>query len=141
MSEITDSPTDWVAEHTARYLATDGEDGYLFYGYPTLLLTTTGRKSGQLRRTPLHFGRHGDAYLLVASSGGSATHPAWYLNLLADPTAHLQIKAEEVNVRARTATAVEKPPLWEIMVSVFPRYTEYQAQVDREIPVVVLERV
>ncbi|MDQ3579936.1 MAG: nitroreductase family deazaflavin-dependent oxidoreductase, partial [Actinomycetota bacterium] len=52
MSEITDSPTDWVAEHTTRYLATDGEDGYLFYGYPTLLLTTTGRKSGQLRRTP-----------------------------------------------------------------------------------------
>ena len=68
-------------EHVRRYRETDGEVGYMWNGAPTLLLTTTGRKSGEARTAPLIFGRDGDDYLVVASVGGTPKHPAWYLNL------------------------------------------------------------
>jgi F420H(2)-dependent quinone reductase len=76
----------WVREHLRRYVATDGADGHEWRpGIPTLLLTTRGRRSGRLRRTPLIYGRDGDRYLVVASYGGSPHHPDWYLNLRDDP--------------------------------------------------------
>ena len=87
-----------------RYRETDGEDGYLWNGAPTLLLTTTGRKSGEPRTSALIFARDGDDYLVVASMGGAPKHPAWYLNLTADPTAEVQVKATDFPVTARTAT-------------------------------------
>jgi deazaflavin-dependent oxidoreductase (nitroreductase family) len=128
-------------EHVDRYRATDGEEGFTWReGSSILLLTTKGRKSGEERTTPLIFGRHGDDYLIVASKGGSPTPPAWYLNLQADPTAEVQVKADRFKVRARDAGPDEKPELWTTMVGEWKHYDEYQERTDREIPVVVLER-
>lgn len=130
--------------HVARYLETDGEDGYHWRnGTTVLLLFTRGRKSGEERVNALIFqpveGRD-DAYTVIASKGGSDQPPAWFLNLQADPRAELQIKGDRFPVRARVATAAEKPALWARMVEVWPDYDEYQRGTDREIPVVVLER-
>ena len=90
-------------EHVRRYRETDGEVGYIWNGVPTLLLTTTGRKSGEPRTNALIFGRDGDDYLVVASMGGAPTHPNWYRNLLAHPSAEIQVRAEHISVTARTA--------------------------------------
>jgi deazaflavin-dependent oxidoreductase (nitroreductase family) len=139
LDQPTDSPRDWVVEHTRRYLATDGADGFLWRGVPTLLLTTIGRKTGRARRTALIFGRDGDNYLLVASRGGAAHHPQWYLNLAANPDVQIQVKGELIRARARTATAEEKPRLWRIMAEIYPPYDEYQRRTTREIPLIVLE--
>ncbi|MGC4805860.1 nitroreductase family deazaflavin-dependent oxidoreductase [Micromonospora sp. DT233] len=137
---IEDSPVGWVGEHIRRYVETDGAEGSTYNGYEALLLTTRGRKSGALRRTALYYGRDGDRVVLVASNGGSATHPSWYLNLAADPAVEVQIGAERFTGRARTVDAQERPRLFELMAKVFPPYAEYQRKADREIPVVVIER-
>lgn len=139
ISEIYDSPRDWVAEHIRSYVATGGRDGHLWRGMPTLLLTTRGRRSGKLRRTALIYGRDGDNYLVVASSGGSPRHPAWYLNLAADPQVEVQVLADTFPARARTATPDERPPLWRTIASIFPTYDRYQTKTGREIPLVILE--
>lgn len=125
-------------EHTRRYQETDGEVGYLWNGATTLLLTTTGRKTGQKRTTPLIFAKDGDDYLVVASMGGAPRHPAWYLNLQAESNAEVQVKADHVAVAARTATDDEKPRLWGIVTKQWPNYDAYQSRTDRVIPVVVL---
>jgi len=103
-----------------------------------LLLTTTGRKSGLPRTTPLIYARDGDAYLVVASMGGAPQHPSWYRNLLADPTARIQVRADHVEVTAQTAGEVEKARLWTIVAGQWPNYDAYQSRTDRVIPVVVL---
>ncbi|HEX7745933.1 MAG TPA: nitroreductase family deazaflavin-dependent oxidoreductase [Micromonosporaceae bacterium] len=139
MTEVHDSPRDWVAEHIRSYVETGGRDGHLWRGVPTLLLTTRGRRSGVLRRTALIYGRDGDNYLVVASSGGSPRHPAWYLNLVADPEVEVQVLADTFRARARTATAEERPALWRTMAAIFPMYDQYQAKADRQIPLVILE--
>jgi deazaflavin-dependent oxidoreductase (nitroreductase family) len=141
MTDVHDSPTAWVADHIKHYVDTDGEQGHLWRGVPTLLLTTRGRKSGQLRRTALIYGEHGSSYLLVASQGGADTHPAWYLNLAANPEVELQVGSEKFSARARTATEQEKPELWAAMTAIWPAYDEYQTKTERPIPVVVLDRV
>lgn len=128
-----------MAQHIRDYVESDGERGHLDRGVPALLLTTRGRRTGELRRTALFYGRDGDRYLLVASNGGSATHPAWYLNLQADPEVTVQVGAERLAARARTATADEKPRLWRIMADRFPKYDEYEAGTPRDIPVVIVE--
>ncbi|MET8122086.1 nitroreductase/quinone reductase family protein [Micromonospora sp. NPDC005189] len=137
---IEDSPVGWVASHIRRYVETDGADGGTFHGIPSLLLTTRGRRTGTLRRTALMYGRDGDNHLLVASNGGADKHPAWYLNLSADPTVEIQVGAERFAARARTATAEERVRLWPVMTKVFPTYARYQKGTDREIPLVVIER-
>ncbi len=90
-------------EHIDRYRATDGEEGYLWNGATALLLTTTGRKSGEARTQPLIFAQDGDDYLVVASMGGAPQHPAWYLNLTANPEAEVQVKGDVIPVTAHTA--------------------------------------
>lgn len=125
-------------EHIRRYRETDGEDGYLWNGVPTLLLTTTGRTSGQPRTTPLIFARDGEDYLVVASMGGAPMDPQWYRNLLANPQAEIQVRAERIPVVARVATSEEKPRLWDVVREPWPNYDVYQSRTDREIPVVVL---
>ena len=125
-------------EHVRRYQETDGEVGYEWNGAPILLLTTTGRRSGQRRTTPLIFGRDGDDYLVVASMGGLPEHPQWYLNLVADPHIEIQVKSEHIPVTARAADDTEKPRLWKVMTDVWPNYDAYQARTERVIPVVVL---
>jgi deazaflavin-dependent oxidoreductase (nitroreductase family) len=128
-------------EHVDRYLATDGEEGHDWRETQTLILTTTGRRSGQQRQLPLIYGRHGHDYLVVASRGGAPRHPAWYLNLDASPEVEIQVKANKIRAHARTATPDEKPELWSIMTKEWPDYDRYQERTDREIPVVVLEPV
>ncbi len=137
-SEIFDSPRGWVADHIRRYVETDGRDGHKWQGVYTLLLTTHGRKSGKLRRTALIYGKDGDNYIVVASRGGHTHHPAWYLNLVENPTVHVQVGAEKFSALARTATGEEKTKLWKLMASIWPEYDNYQTKTKREIPVVVL---
>jgi deazaflavin-dependent oxidoreductase (nitroreductase family) len=127
-------------EHVSRYVETDGREGHEWRGVHTLILTTTGRKSGRKISTPLIYGRHGDDYLVVASKGGADQPPAWYLNLQADPEAEVQVLADKFPARARTAMADEKPALWRQMAEIWPDYENYQRKTDRSIPVVVLER-
>jgi deazaflavin-dependent oxidoreductase (nitroreductase family) len=127
-------------EHVTRYVETNGEEGHEWRGTTTLILTTTGRRSGEPRSTPLIYLRHGDAYAVVASKGGSDEPPAWYLNLEADPQVQVQVLGDRFAARARTATAEEKPELWKKMVGTWPAYEEYQQKTSREIPVVLLER-
>ncbi len=139
--EVFDSPTGWVKSHIKTYVESDGKKGHLWRGLPTLLLTTQGRKSGKLRRTALIYGQDGKNYLLVASNGGDPNHPAWYLNLSANPNVELQVGTDKFQARARTANAKEKPGLWKIMSKIFPTYDRYQAKAAREIPLVILEPV
>ncbi|GAA4920588.1 nitroreductase family deazaflavin-dependent oxidoreductase [Streptomonospora salina] len=128
-------------EHVERYRATDGAEGHEWNGTTVLLLTTTGRNSGEPRTTPLIYRPDGGAYVVVASNGGAPDHPQWYKNLQADPQARVQVGAEEFGARARTAAPGEKSRLWSSMAEVWPQYDEYQKSTDRDIPVVLLEPV
>jgi deazaflavin-dependent oxidoreductase (nitroreductase family) len=132
--------------HTDRYRATDGAEGYDWNGTTILLLETTGRKSGHVYSHPLIYRDYpaadgGTVRLIVASKGGAPTPPDWYLNLTAEPEVGVQIKGETFRANARDATAEEKPAMWQHMVEVWPDYADYQLKTDREIPVVVLERI
>jgi deazaflavin-dependent oxidoreductase (nitroreductase family) len=127
-------------EHVQRYRETDGAEGYEWQGTTILILTTTGRKSGVERTHALIYREYGDDYLVVASKGGSDAPPAWYVNLQAQPNVRVQIKGDEFAARARTATAEERPAMWQHMLEVWPDYADYQTKTDREIAVVVLER-
>ena len=127
-------------EHVDRYVATDGEEGYDWSkGTTILILTTTGRLTGQPRSNPLIFRPYGGNYLVVASKGGSDEPPAWYRNLEANPEVQVQVKGEKFRARARNATPEEKPEMWRHMAEVWPDYDAYQQRTKREIPVVVLE--
>lgn len=129
-------------EHVDAYLATDGERGHDWMrGAPALLLWTRGRKSGEERVSPLIYGMHGEHPVIVASKGGHPEHPAWYLNLREDPEVQVQIRGDRFKARARDATPEERPALWEQMNEIWPDYDSYQQKTDREIPLVVLERV
>jgi deazaflavin-dependent oxidoreductase (nitroreductase family) len=140
---------DWIKNHISRYVATDGADGYLWDAsigggkgmIATLLLTTTGRKTGRVLTLPLIFGRSGPNYVVVASKGGAPAHPAWYLNLQAKPEVQVQVKAEKFKALAHTADAEERALLWPKMVEIYAPYTQYQKKTDRQIPVVVLTPV
>jgi deazaflavin-dependent oxidoreductase (nitroreductase family) len=126
-------------EHVQRYVETDGAEGHDWQGTTVLILTTTGRRTGEQRSTPLIYQQHGDNYMVVASKGGADEPPLWYRNLEADPDVHVQVKGDRFAARARTATPEEKPELWRIMAATWPAYDEYQQKTDRDIPVVVLE--
>jgi deazaflavin-dependent oxidoreductase (nitroreductase family) len=129
-------------EHVRRYRETDGEEGYIWReGSTILLLTTTGRTTGNESTTPLIFGLDGDNPVVVASKGGAPEHPGWYRNLRKTPQVGVQIKGERFAARARDAQGEERERLWTLMNGIWPHYEEYQRKTDREIPVVVLERV
>ncbi|MHB8488041.1 MAG: nitroreductase family deazaflavin-dependent oxidoreductase [Candidatus Dormibacteria bacterium] len=129
-------------EHVDRYVETDGEEGYEWRnGAPILILTTRGRKSGALHSSALIFGRHGADYLVVGSKGGAPAPPSWYVNLVANPEVHVQVKGDRFAAHARTAGPEERPELWKTMIAVWPDYDQYQTRTDREIPVVILTRV
>lgn len=137
-----DPTTGWVREHLHRYVATDGANGHEWKpGVPTLLLTTRGRRSGKLRRTPLIYGRDGDRYVVVASYGGSPQHPDWYLNLRDEPDVMIQVGPEVMAARARTAEGDERERLWTELAGIWPSYDGYQARTERQIPIVTLEPV
>lgn len=139
---------DWAREHVDRYRASNGADGHIWGGlaaegsYPCLLLTTTGRKSRMPRTTPLIYGRDGENYTVIASQGGRPAHPAWYLNLVANPKVEVQVGADIFSAVARSAVDDERQRLWRVMTDVYPLYDDYQAKVStvREIPLVILVR-
>jgi deazaflavin-dependent oxidoreductase (nitroreductase family) len=122
------------------YRETGGERGYHWRGTTILLLTTTGRTSGEPRTTPLIHRTDGDRWVVVASKGGAPEHPDWYKNLLADPQATIEVQDDTVPVVATAAEGEERARLWSAMTEVWPAYDDYKAKTDREIPVVVLTR-
>jgi len=133
------SPWDFVADQVRQYEATDGREGYLLEGKPCVILTTTGRKTGKLRKTPLMRVEHDGTYAVVASLGGNPKHPVWYLNLLEHPDVRLQDLGKVIEGRARVVTGDEKKEWWTRAVAAWPSYDDYQAATDREIPVIVVE--
>lgn len=144
---IDPSNKNWMAEHLQRYLTSNGEDGFYVdfrriggpAQVPTLILTTTGRRSGKPQMLPLIFGHVDGKHVIIASKGGAPEHPAWFLNLQANPLAEIQVKAQKLRVRARVAADEERTRLWKHMTAFYPAFDKYQARTDRQIPVVVLE--
>jgi proline iminopeptidase len=126
--------------HVRRYRETGGEVGYLWNDVTTLILGTTGRRTGKPRAKALIFGQDGDRYVVVASKGGARRHPDWYLNLRDNPKVKVQVRDEVFRARARTAEGAERERLWDQMAKIWPAYNDYQRKTDRQIPVVVLER-
>lgn len=129
-------------EHVRRYRETGGKVGHIWReGSTILLLTTTGRTTGEKRTSPLIYAEDGAAFVIVASKGGAPDHPGWYKNLEKTPEVELQVKDEVFRARARTAQGDERARLWRKANEVWPQYDEYAKKTNREIPVVVLERV
>jgi deazaflavin-dependent oxidoreductase (nitroreductase family) len=128
------------AEHVRVYRETGGERGFHWRGTTILLLTTVGRRSGQQRTTPLIHRSDGDRWVIVASKGGAPEDPGWFENLQAEPNASIQVLGEEIPVRSSVAEGAERERLWALMREVWPAYDDYQANTERRIPVVVLER-
>ncbi len=144
-SKIVDSPVGWVQEHIRTYVESNGQEGHIWRGVPTLLLTTIGRKSGELRRTALIYGRDGDDFVIVASKGGAPSNPLWFENLVANPKVTLQVGAEIFTCTASTygenGTAGEhRQKIWDSLVVIWPDFANYQAKTDRRIPLVRLAR-
>jgi len=127
----------WVADHVRAYVASNGAQGHEWQeGVPTLLLTTRGAKSKSARRTALIYAKDGDRYVVMASYGGSPTHPDWYLNLVADPEAVLQVGDRRFRATAARDTPENRAHLWGLMTAVWPDYDDYATKTTREIPVV-----
>lgn len=113
--------------------------GSFLQGAPVALLTTTGRKTGEPRVSPLLFLREGNRVVLVASQGGAAKHPMWYLNLKANPKVTVQIKDEVLQLTARDATEQERAEYWPKLVEMYSSFEDYQAWTDRVIPIVICD--
>ena len=131
----------WMSRiNTFMYRRGGGEGlGGTFQNIPVVLLTTTGRKSGQPRVSPLYFLRDGDRVIVAASKAGSEKNPMWYLNLKANPKVQVQIKKEVLDLPARDATDEERAKYWPQLVRMYPTYEDYQSWTDRRIPIVVCE--
>ncbi|MEX1253767.1 MAG: nitroreductase family deazaflavin-dependent oxidoreductase [Dehalococcoidia bacterium] len=129
------------AMHLCLYRVSGGFIGGNVIGTPVLLLTTTGRKSGRPRTRPLPCLEDDGAYVVIASNGGNATHPNWYLNLKKQPEAEVLLKGKKLRVRAETATGADRERLWAKAVELYAGYDGYQKETEREIPVVVLRPV
>ena len=123
------------------YRASGGRIGGRFGRASVLLLTTTGRKTGKRRTSPLAYLEDGDAFVLIASYGGADVHPAWYLNLVASPEVEVRVRGGTPRqMQARVAGAEERGRLWRRVVEMWGGYARYQEKTAREIPLVILER-
>ncbi len=141
----------WMLDHVARYQASGGTDGHIYtikregvpeLAVPSLLLTTTGRKSGEKFLFPLFYGETGNSYFVIASKGGAPEHPGWYRNILANNAVEVQVGTKKMHAKARTASGAERAQLWEAAVKIWPLFADYQVKAQgREIPVVVLDPV
>jgi deazaflavin-dependent oxidoreductase (nitroreductase family) len=125
-------------EHVRQYEETGGKVGHDWNGTDCLILRVKGRKTGQLRKFPLIYGRDGQDYVLVASKGGYPKNPGWYDNLVANPECEVQVWDQIIPVTARTGTAEDKKRVWPIMTKAWPGYDDYQEGTSRDIPVVLL---
>jgi deazaflavin-dependent oxidoreductase (nitroreductase family) len=139
--EGTYEPSAWepIADQVRRYEESGGTEGTDHEGQPCVILWTRGRHSGNVRKSPLMRVTDGERYAVVASLGGSPTHPVWYLNLVADPHVSLQDGAELRDYVARVVEGDERAEWWARAREVWPPYDEYQAKTERVIPVVVLD--
>ncbi len=124
----------WVYQKTGGKLG-----GTFLQGAPVALLTTTGRKTGQPRVSPLLYLREGNRIVLVASKGGAAANPMWYLNLKANPKVSVQIKDEVLHLTARDATDEERLRYWPKLTQMYTSFDDYQSWTDRVIPVVICD--
>lgn len=127
--------------HGAIYRLSRGVLGRQVYGVPVLLLSHTGFRSGKLRQTPLYYCSDGTNLAVIASKVGEPENPTWYRNLMAHPTAAVQVGHRRRPVRARLADDAERARIWERMASIYPEYRAYQERTQRRIPVVILEPV
>jgi deazaflavin-dependent oxidoreductase (nitroreductase family) len=127
--------------HAGAYRATGGKLFGRMGKSPILLLNTVGRKTGRKRTSPLLYVMDGEDFVVIASKGGAPTHPAWYLNLIANPEATVELGDREVRVEAEVADPEDKPRLWQKMVEMYPTYDDYQRKTEREIPLLVLRPV
>jgi deazaflavin-dependent oxidoreductase (nitroreductase family) len=125
-------------EHVQRYRETNGAVGHIWNGATALLLTTTGRRSGESRTTPLIYAADGDHYIVIASKGGAPTHPAWYLNVSKTPEVEIQVKDKVMKATASTVEGAERARLWSVATQVWPNFDQYAERTDRLIPVVKL---
>lgn len=139
---------DWISSHVRTYLESGGTEGHLWDStvvggpgpLPCLLLVTKGRRSGKKITVPLIYGETGDGrYVIIASRGGTPTHPDWYLNLVADPRVKLQVGTERFEAVASTCDDADRESLWNMMAAIYPPYDAYQSMTERRIPVVVLK--
>ncbi|WP_036491797.1 nitroreductase family deazaflavin-dependent oxidoreductase [Nocardioides sp. CF8] len=136
------SATEWVRKNVEEYEASNGERGGTLSGtdYPIVVVTSVGRKSGDLRKNPVMRVERDGAYLAVASKGGAPDNPEWYANFVAHPEVEVQDKAEKHTYTARLLEGAERADWWELAVATWPTYASYQEKTDREIPLFVLER-
>ena len=137
--EYEQSPIKFVVDQVALYEATGGVEGGTLMDKPVVILTTRGRHSGKVRKTPLMRVEHDGTYVVVASMGGAPKHPVWYLNLVASPSVTLQDGANVYQMAAREVQGDERVRWWALAVDAWPAYAEYQTKTDRQIPVIVLE--
>jgi len=137
--EYEPSPWEFVADQVARYEATGGVEGGTLEDKPVIILTTKGRHSGKVRKTPLMRVEDNGTYAVIASMGGAPKHPVWYLNLIASSEVTLQDGANVYTMAARDVSGDERTRWWTLAVDAWPAYAEYQTKTDRQIPVVVLE--
>ncbi|MEI7715886.1 MAG: nitroreductase family deazaflavin-dependent oxidoreductase [Mycobacterium sp.] len=140
-SPRTEAIIKWMSRaQTWVYRKTDGRFGGTFLqGAPVALLTTTGRKTGEPRLSPLLYLREGNRVVLIASKGGAADNPMWYLNLKANPKVSVQIKDEVLDLTARDATEDERALYWPKMVAMYTSFDDYQSWTERVIPVVICD--
>jgi F420H(2)-dependent quinone reductase len=134
-------PSPWgpIADQVALYESSGGTDGLELEGKPCIILWTTGRKSGRVRKSPLMRVEHDGSYAVVASMGGAPQHPVWYLNMVADPQVTLQDGPQVLDLVSHEATGDEKALWWARATEVWPAYDTYQASTSRQIPLLVLE--
>ena len=137
--EYEQSPIKFVADQVALYEATGGVEGGTLEDKPVVILSTRGRHSGKVRKSPLMRVEHNGTYAVVASMGGAPKHPVWYLNLIASPSVTLQDGANVYEMAAREVDGDERARWWALAVDAWPAYAEYQTKTDRQIPVIVLE--
>ncbi|MEP6870680.1 MAG: nitroreductase family deazaflavin-dependent oxidoreductase [Anaerolineaceae bacterium] len=124
-----------------EFRANGGETFGMFKGRPLLLLTTTGAKSGESRTTPLVYSKDGNRVVIIASMGGAPKHPAWYLNLAANPAVSVELGTEKFAATASSAVGAERDRLYAQQAEMMPAFKEYEQKTTRRIPVVLLERV
>jgi deazaflavin-dependent oxidoreductase (nitroreductase family) len=150
MSEAKLPPSlpQWMVDHVALYQKSGGKEGHMYKTangskpVASLLLTTTGRKSGDKWLFPLFYGTAGNSYFVIASKGGAPEHPGWYKNMQSHPEVEIQVGTKKMKAKARTATGTERAKLWKDAVDFFPPYADYEKKAaGREIPVVVLDPV
>jgi proline iminopeptidase len=139
---MSEAETLFGDEHVRRYRETGGKVGHIWrQGSTILLLTTIGRTSGEKRTVPLIYATDGDRYVIIASKGGAPDNPGWFLNLEKTPEVELQVESDVFRARMRVATGDERARLWTKATAVWPPYDDYAKKTQREIPVVVLERM